>query len=188
LTFDDGPSKKYTPQVLDTLLAHDVQATFFINGDPASAAPDVLARMVADGHELGNHAYWHDRLVLIRPSTVRDHLFYTDQVIRAAGHQGPIHFRPPYGAKWLSLPWVLSRQDRLTVTWDVAPEAPDRAMAADIAAFAVDQARPGSIIVLHPNWSGNDQTRAALPAIIDGLRAKGLEPVTLARLLEMRLR
>ncbi len=186
LTFDDGPSRKYTPQVLDVLRQHDVKATFFVNGDPASGASQVMSQIVADGHELGNHAYTHDRLIFVSPDRVRLHLMHTDQVIRAAGHSGDIHFRPPYGAKLFSLPWVLSQQGRLTVTWDVAPEEGAGSTAAEIAANAVQSAQPGSIILLHPHWRGNDQTRQALPAIIEGLREKGFEPVPLRDLLEMQ--
>lgn len=184
LTFDDGPSRKHGPDVLALLRHKNVQATFFINGEHGDANPDILAAMVADGHELGNHAYTHDRLVLVSPSHVRAQLQKTDDAIRRAGQVGPIHFRPPYGARLVVLPWVLWQQDRLTVMWNVEPESSDRPYMEDITAYAVEQAQAGSIIILHPMWRSNGQTRAALADIIDGLRAKGLEPVTLSKLLK----
>ena len=186
ITFDDGPTSKYTPEVLATLAAFNVKATFFITGQEADRHPDALKAIVDAGHELGNHSYTHSRLVFVRPARVRQELAQTDAAILAAGYTAPTHFRPPYGKRFFSLPWVLSQQDRLTVMWDVDGDPNPAAPAEQIVRNVVDAARPGSIIILHPMFRSRETTRAALPDVIQGLRDKGLEPVTLSELLALR--
>lgn len=183
LTFDDGPSKKFTSDVLQILAQNDVTATFFVTGKEADENPNQMRALVTAGHELGNHSYSHRRMVLISPNQVRSELENTDAAIRAAGFKGTIHFRPPYGSRLLVLPWILRAQDRLTVMWDVAPDADYELPAEIIARNALEKARVGSIILLHPMYSSRENTRKALGELIVGLREKGLEPVPISRLL-----
>ncbi|WP_334194912.1 polysaccharide deacetylase family protein [Pararhodobacter sp.] len=183
LTFDDGPTPGYTDQILGILAGRGVRATFFVTGREATEHPAETAALVAAGHALGNHSWSHQRMVLMRPAEVEQELARTDAAIRAAGYEGPLPFRPPYGKKLFSLPWVLAQQDRLTVMWDVEPDSDPNAGAERIARAAIDQARPGSIILLHAMYDSRAATRAALPAIIDGLRARGFQLVTLPDLL-----
>ena len=187
LTFDDGPTARAVPELIDLLARKNVRATFFVTGREAEANPEALRALVAAGHEIGNHSYSHARMVLMSPGAIREELARTDAAIRAAGVEGPIHFRPPFGKKLVVLPWVLSRQDRLTVMWDVEPESglsePD---VTTLVEATVGEAQAGSIILLHPMYSTGATTRAALGPIIDGLRAKGLEPVGVADLLAAR--
>ncbi len=188
LTFDDGPTARHTPAVLESLAAHGVKATFFVNGLPASKEQATLSTIVAAGHEIGNHGWEHDRMVLITPWRVRRELNDTDIAIRAAGYDGLIHFRPPYGAKLVVLPWVLSRMNRINVMWDVATEDWDdlEEPPADLAARTIDATQPGSIIILHPMFDSGATTRAAIPLIIEGLQAKGYSFVTVSELLARR--
>lgn len=186
LTFDDGPSSNHTAEILDILAAHDVLATFFVTGREAEENPDQLRALITAGHDIGNHSFSHRRMVLMSPQTVRDELARTDSAIRAAGYQGPITFRPPYGKRLVVLPWILAQEDRLTAMWDVDPGSTPGATAATIAENAVEAARPGSIILLHAMYDSRTPTRNALDSIIAGLRAKGLEPVPLSELLAER--
>lgn len=181
LTFDDGPSNRYTQPVLDILRAHNVHATFFVTGREAAEKPEAMQAIVAAGHEVGNHSWSHQRMVLMSPRRVAEELGKTDTAIRNAGYSGPIHFRPPYGKKLVSLPLVLSRQGRPTIMWSMEPETPDQTPE-ELAQTIIDQARPGDIILLHVMFSTRATTRAALPNIIKGLRDKGLEPVRLSDL------
>lgn len=185
LTFDDGPTARHTPAVLAVLNDAGVTATFYINGLPASKDPATLAALVAAGHEIGNHGWQHDRMVLMSPGRVRQEITDTDAVIRAVGYDGPITFRPPHGAKLIVLPWVLSQMDRITVMWDVAPEdfAQLDVPPEVLAARTLERVRDGSIIILHPMFDSGAATRAALPLIIDGLRADGFTFVTVSDLL-----
>lgn len=181
LTLDDGPSDR-AEEVLDLLAAADIPATFYLNGRDLAARPD-LGRAIAEaGHEIGNHTYNHRRMVLVSPATVADEVERTDTEIRRTGYQGDITFRPPYGKKLWTLPDYLSDHDRTTVTWDVEPEAGNSSAEAIVAA-AVEQVRPGSIILLHTMFGGGAASRAAIGPIVAKLRADGYRFVTVSELI-----
>ncbi|MFN8091967.1 MAG: polysaccharide deacetylase family protein [Vicinamibacteria bacterium] len=185
LTFDDGPTPEAIDEILRLLAVRGVRATFFVNGAPLAEAPGLGARLVAAGHELGNHTYSHARMVLKPPSAIRDEVERTDALIRAAGEHGEIFFRPPYGWKLVGLPWYLARTGRTTVTWDVEPDSPPwGGDAARVADACVRGVRPGSIVLLHVWWQA--PSRAALPVIIDRLKADGYAFLTVGELLRSR--
>jgi peptidoglycan-N-acetylglucosamine deacetylase len=187
LTFDDGPTPR-TEEILAVLAEHGARATFYVTGAELAEQPDAGAAIVAAGHELGNHSWSHPRMVLLGRDRIAEEVEATDAQIRAAGQQGEITFRPPYGKKLLGLPRYLAATDRLTVTWDVAPED-DAAVAADpdaIVAHVLEEVAPGSIVLLHLMHEANAPSRAALPRVIEALRADGYELVTVRELLERR--
>lgn len=188
LTFDDGPQANTVDEILGTLAKHDVKATFFVIGAEIHEHPQAAAKLVAAGHELGNHSYSHRRMVLKSPSFIASELERTDALIRAAGHRGPIHFRAPYCKKLVGLPWYLARHGRTHVTWDVEPESTPEIDADTnrLIANVVENTRPGSIILLHPWYDGRGRTRAAVPVIIENLKRKGYAFVTVDELLRMR--
>lgn len=173
LTFDDGPTDVAVDQIL---AAVDVPATFFVIGGEIETHPGAAMKIVARGHELGNHSFSHDRMVFKSQKFIAGEIERTDALIREVGHQGPIPFRAPYGKKLVGLPWYLRRTGRTHVTWDVEAENAEEIVA---------QTRPGSIILLHP-WYGNKHVRAELPKIIRGLKAKGFTFVKVSELLAMR--
>lgn len=190
LTFDDGPAPATLDGILATLAARDVHATFFVIGGETAAHPDAARRLVAAGHELGNHTWSHTRMVFTSPSTAAAEIERTDAVIRAAGQPEPIWFRPPYGLKTIGLPWYLRQHGRTSVTWDIEPESfPAVASSATaIVTHVLDRVRPGSIILLHPWYATGAPTREALPAVIDRIKAKNLRFVTVGELLRARVR
>ncbi|WP_410871039.1 polysaccharide deacetylase family protein [Nocardia sp. A7] len=180
LTFDDGPTAR-TPEVLRVLGESRVPATFYLVGEDLAAHPEYGAAIVGAGHELGNHTYSHRRMVLVSGDTVRDEVERTDTEIRRAGYQGPITFRPPYGKKLWALPRYLADHDRTTVTWDVEPDSAGGASREAIVGDAMGKTRPGSIILLHVMYGA--ESLAAVPEIVNGLRAKGYRFVTVSELL-----
>lgn len=185
LTFDDGPSKRYTDEVLALLAAEQVTATFFVTGMEASQNIEQTRQLVAAGHQLGNHSYSHPRMVLLSPSAIASEIEQTDAAIRAAGFNGDILFRPPYGKKLLMLPWYLQQQNRLTVMWDLEPES-DQALAKEARAMAdyvINNAKPGSIVLLHVMYQSRQTSRDALPLIIQGLKQQGYRFATVNELL-----
>jgi peptidoglycan/xylan/chitin deacetylase (PgdA/CDA1 family) len=99
LTFDDGPSPKWTPQVLDILKANHVRATFFMIGQNARAYPSLVRRAVAEGHTIGNHSYSHPNLTTLSTTQQRASMDNAAKYISAAigGGYKPCFFRPPYG-------------------------------------------------------------------------------------------
>lgn len=99
LTFDDGPSPKWTPQVLDVLKANRVHATFFVVGKYARAHPSLVRRAVAEGHTIGNHSYSHPKMTpLGRRRQAAQMDAATKYISAAADGYKPCFFRPPYGA------------------------------------------------------------------------------------------
>ncbi|MGC4390854.1 polysaccharide deacetylase family protein [Agrobacterium sp. M50-1] len=185
LTFDDGPSVRFTPDILTVLRQRGVKATFFLTGKETEENLPQARMIVSEGHQLGNHSYTHSNMMFMGPARIREEIERTDAAIRAAGYEGEIMFRPPYGKKLLALPWYLSRHDRKTIMWDVEPESfPDVAEdASALASHVIEQTRNGSIIIMHVMYRSREVSRQALPLIIDGLRQRGFEFVTVAQLL-----
>ena len=185
LTFDDGP----TPYAVDEILADlgDTHATFFLTGFGMITAPGVAQRLVAAGHEIGNHTFHHDRLVLKSQRYIAEEIESVDALIRKAGWRGPILFRAPFCKKLVGLPWYLAQHDRVDVTWDLEPDSDDPNVDTNrIVDDVLTHARPGSIILLHPWYHGREATRAAIAPIIAGLRERGYELVTVSELLALR--
>ena len=182
LTFDDGPTIPYTDSVLAVLAEYDVPATFFAVGAALARQPAVTARIVAAGHELGNHSYSHRRMVLKTPGFVRREIEETDSLIQAAGQSWPAPFRPPYFKRLVILPWYLARTDRPAVLADIEPDSYLRDSTA-IVRHVLERVRPGSIIVLHVEVGSRLSSRAALPALIARLRDQGYTFVTVSELL-----
>lgn len=184
LTFDDGPNAQATPAILDVLRQEGVLATFFVLGRHAERWPALVRRVADEGHQLGNHGYWHRKLHRRTPAYVRDDLQRgTDAIERAAGVR-PRFFRAPHGFR---SPWVTPIAASLgqrTVGWSLGVWDSARPGAEEIARRAVDGLRAGSILLLH-DGDGYDadgdrmQTAGALPLIITGLRERGFAFATL---------
>src|SRR4051794_36976846 len=189
LTFDDGPCRGSTEELLDTMAVLDVRGTFFCVGVNVETNPDVLRRIESDGHTIGNHSYRHSRRAGLSPRN-RDHIERGETAIVDVLGKAPRLYRPPWG--WL-VPWEGRRLRQLGYTivgWDVytvdwqIPE-PD---AAEVAASAIRDTRPGSIFALHDafplkmSWS-KTVTVDAVRRIVPALRAQGYEFVTVDELL-----
>lgn len=184
LTFDDGPSL-YTDSVLDYLRDQGVHATFFVVGNAIKRNAAAAHRIVAEGHELGNHSYSHERMVLKRPSFIRHEVEATDSLIRDLGVSGPIYFRPPYGKRLVYLPWYLSRTHRTTVLWSLEPDTWYTG-ADGMTRYVLEHVHPGAIILLHVEIASRREGRAALKRIVPALRQRGYRFVTVSELLARR--
>ena len=182
LTFDDGPTKAYTQEVLDVLDDKGIKTTFFVNGNQTLENIDLAKAIVQAGHELGNHSFSHKRMVLKTPTFIRSEIEETDKAIRQAGHVGEIYFRPPYSKKLFVLPWYLRQNDRTTVSASVEPDTFESS-AEGMRNYVQKNVEHGSIILLHVMYEGNGEARAALPLIIDDLVNAGYNFVTVSELL-----
>jgi peptidoglycan/xylan/chitin deacetylase (PgdA/CDA1 family) len=178
LTFDDGPNQHATPAILDVLGERGVRATFFILGRHAERWPGLVRRVVEEGHDVGNHGYYHRKLHFKSPRYVRADLELGTERIETASGARPRWFRAPHGFR---SPWVTAIASSLgqrTVGWSLGVWDSDRPGERAIAARPVGGARPGSILLLH-DGDGYDpigdrmQTARALPDIIDRLRDRG---------------
>ena len=188
LTFDDGPDPEYTPRILDSLDASGVRATFFMVGRQIEVTGAVARAIVAAGHDVGNHTYGHRHLWTLSPAaTVREVDAGAAAVADATGVR-PRYFRPPWGLfNWPA--YVRAAQiGEARVLWSVRPEGlVVSADATRMAALVARKAHPGGIVNLHDHGghaSTPRETWLALPAMVAGLRARGLEPVPLRVLLD----
>ncbi|MGI5119970.1 polysaccharide deacetylase family protein [Marinactinospora thermotolerans] len=182
LTFDDGPSE-HTDEVLATLADLGVPATFFLTGRELEERPDLGRRIAAAGHQIGNHSYSHQRMVLRSPEFIAEEIERTDAAIRATGYSGEIVFRPPNGKKLVALPRYLDATGRTTVTWEVEPDSAGTSDAAAITRQTLREVGPGSIVLLHPMYGARQATRDAIRPIVEGLQADGYRLVTVEELI-----
>ena len=179
LTFDDGPGPD-TPRLLDELAARGASATFFVVGRQIAREPGVVAREAAAGHAVGNHTWDHVDLTRLSPAAAATELDSTGQAIVAAGGPAPTLARPPYGSVSGLVRQTYSDRGLVGVLWDVDTEDWKNRDAAITTQRALAGAHPGAIILMHDIWPS---TVDAVPAIVDGLRARGLTLVTVPQLL-----
>ncbi|KEO83652.1 polysaccharide deacetylase family protein [Tumebacillus flagellatus] len=186
LTFDDGPNPEHTGEILKELDAKGVKATFFLIGQEIEKHPGEAKQIIQAGHEVGNHSYSHNRMIFKSPSYLSSEVEKTDALLRDAGYQGDILFRPPNGKKLLYLPYYLKQHDRTTIMWDLEPDSyEDIASSADkIVDYTVQHVRPGSIILLHAMYDSRGESMKAIPGIISKLQAEGYECKTVSELLK----
>lgn len=185
LTFDDGPTDK-TNEILTILKEEEVKATFFVTGREIEANLKEAKEIVAAGHELGNHSYSHERMVLKTPSYIKSEIERTDDLIRKAGYKGNIQFRPPYGKKLIGLPYYLDKHDRKTILWDIEPETyPEVASdSTKIVKHVSRNIQPGSIILLHVMYDSRTESMKSVKGIIKDLKAKGYTFKTVSEMIQ----
>lgn len=184
LTFDDGPNPEATPLILDTLAEKGVRATFFVLGSHAERWPELVRRISSEGHQIGNHGYFHRKLQFKSPFYVRRDIRLGIRAIKRAGAPAPRFFRSPHGFR---SPWttpIASSYGERTVGWSLGVWDSDRPGVDEIVRRTVEGVTPGSIVLLHDGDGYNPdgdrmQTAAALPHIIDRLKDQGYEFATL---------
>ena len=171
LTFDDGPHPVHTPRLLDVLAAHGVPAVFFLQGDQAARHPDLVRRIAAAGHALGNHSMHHDDMSDWTLGRIASDLLETNAVIRRAVPQAPMpYFRAPYGA-WGQTPTVATALGMRPMGWQLAvtdwvPPGTD-----ELARRLTEGVTPGAVVLLHDGGGDRSQTVDAVDLVIPRLRA-----------------
>ncbi len=183
MTFDDGPSAKLTPKLLDMLKERHIKATFFVVGQNAAENPEIIKRMVDEGHEVANHSWSHPALNKLGADGLRAQMEKTNDAIVAGGAPRPTLMRPPYGATSASLDRVLNEQYKMIpILWSVDPLDWKVRNANHVHDVIVAQAHPGAIILSHDIHA---TTVAAMPQTFDDLLKKGYKFVTVSELIEM---
>jgi peptidoglycan-N-acetylglucosamine deacetylase len=180
LTFDDGPSRENTPRILDVLAAHDVRVTFFVLGGRVDKMPDLVARIDAEGHEIGNHTWSHPSMRSLWPSALRDELESTNARVAEITGKRPTLVRPPFGRYPPSALPVFAELGLDAILWSVDSLDWDDDDPQTIARTVVRRATPGAIILLHDRTSA---TAKALPDIIRGLQQRGFEIVPVSSII-----
>lgn len=186
LTFDDGPSKENTPAVLGILNKLDIPATFFVIGSELEKNFEEGKLIAQAGHELGNHTYSHNRMVLKSPAYIRQEIEKTDKLIKKTGYTEKIQFRPPFGKKLFYLPYYLNKHNIKTIMWDLEPETYPEVAASStkITDYVVKNTKPGSIILLHVMYDNRKESIKSIEGIVTALQSKGYKFVTVSELLK----
>ncbi|MFY0522425.1 polysaccharide deacetylase family protein [Archangium gephyra] len=185
LTFDDGPKPGQTEEILGILKRHGVKASFFMVGRRIERSPELAARVLAEGHQVGNHSYSHRRLVLKSPSYVQEEIDKTDALLRGLGVQGELLFRAPFGKKLVVLPWLLSRSGRKHITFDVVSRDDETQDVGLLTSRVMESVRPGSIILFHDGGQDKPGTVQAVDIVVGKLKAQGYRFVTVSELLAL---
>lgn len=198
LTFDDGPSSPHTGQILDILRQYGVRATFFVCGKDVEQHPEIVRRITAEGHALGNHTWSHPYLYFLSRAKMAEEIDRTQKAIQEATGQVAGLFRPPYGGRWFGLYPLLRKRKMRLIQWSVNGQ--DWKLGAEgIAASVCAGLSPGAVILLHDGrqapggyfqsllgkdrpsinrghpTAARSETVEALPAILDHARATGFE-------------
>ena len=180
LTFDDGPTPGVTDRILDELKRRELKATFFMIGQCIGAAPDLARRVLAEGHEIGNHTFTHPHLTQLPDAAVDAEIQRTQDILADKLKYRSSWFRPPFGElQQNQAAMVTTRQLRIAL-WNVDPGDWAQPGEAKIIETILCQVTPASIILCHDRF---EQTAGSLPAILDGLLERGLRPVTMSVLL-----
>ncbi len=177
LTFDDGPRQGTTDRLLDGLRERGASATFFLVGEQAQAEPELVLRMKAEGHQVGNHTWSHVRLEGAASDVVKEEVERTNTFLTNLLGEGDYWLRPPYG--------LITPGSEITVPmvkWSVDPRDWESRNTAKVVQAVLKDVQPNSIILLHDIYPTS--VEAALQ-IIDQLQAEGYCFVTVKELLQL---
>ena len=181
LSFDDGPHPTFTPQVLDILQTHHAKATFFLIGERALLCPELVARIKAAGHEVGNH-YYKDGSTFTHSDT--EFLSYLQQTEKAIGStKEPKLFRAPGGIAWPRQLRLARAQGYKYALGSAYPNDPMHPPAWYIRWLVEKNLAPGTIIILHDGISDATRSIKALPHILDAGHQRGVRFVSIGELM-----
>jgi peptidoglycan/xylan/chitin deacetylase (PgdA/CDA1 family) len=185
LTFDDGPDTRYTTAILDILKEKNVKATFFVVGSQVKKYPDVLKRIVEEGHAIGNHSQNHKDLSKLTKEQIAKEIDLADAAIEDVLGYKPELFRAPYGALSQSLKKTLKEKDRKLVGWTVDTRDWAGTSIKDMRKVISNGSKPNGIILMH-SFGGKHiaNTVKMLPDVIDDLTKQGYTFVTADELVE----
>jgi peptidoglycan-N-acetylglucosamine deacetylase len=182
LTIDDGPHSRVTPEILAVLKEKQVRATFFVLGVNVEKSPGILAQEVAAGHEIGTHTYSHPSLSKLSPQKILEEFDKADNVILPIAPK-PTLFRPPGGLYNSQVLEAAHQRGYTVILWSIDPRDWNCPPSEKIVDYVFSEVKPGSIVLLHDGQYPLP-TPKALSAIIDGLRERGYDFVTVSELLQ----
>lgn len=196
LTFDDGPDGRWTPKILDVLKEKHAPATFFVIGKNMQRFPDLVAREVREGNDVGGHSWTHPNIAEVPAAQTTVELTATQRLFETITGRSMRLFRPPYfGDAEPSTPREVApilqaqAQGYLSVGLRIDPDdwqkpPPQQIIDVTLQRLA-DSNRPGQVVLLHDSGGDRSRTVAALPILIDAIRARGYKLVTVGELAGM---
>lgn len=173
LTFDDGPSPVFTPQILDILKANNIKATFFVMGPLAKRFPDIIHRMIAEGHAVGVHTMTHPRLTRLNDAQLNYEVVGSRDIVQKIIGNAPVCLRPPYEVINNHVRHFVEAHNLIVVpmaydSFDYTHRSADR-----VVKGVVDHVKSERVFLFHDGYAHRGKTVAAIPKIIAGIRAKG---------------
>lgn len=193
LTFDDGPSPVWTPRILIELKKANVKATFFMLGEHVLKYPDIARQVVSEGHEIGNHSFTHHVLLYYTDEELVKEIKDTDKAIKEVTAHSTKLFRPPKG-------WLRAHEKQLVeklgfkvILWSLNSKDWVNFDDKYMREYIIRNIKPGDIILFHDSGGafsteGGDRKETVLTIfrLVEKLREKGFEPVTISELLKSR--
>ena len=186
LTFDDGPHKKYTPEILDLLSKYDAKATFFIVGENAEKYPELALRIHDENHELAIHTYTHPFKTNV--SNLIKEIKQTHATIYGITGYSPVLFRPVEGQYTDAMIDAINKEGYKVVMWSWHLDTFDWKSPGEkkIINTVLKGAKPGSVVLFHDGGGNRDQTVRALKKVLPELEQQGYKFVTISELLEIQ--
>ncbi|OGO90198.1 MAG: hypothetical protein A3F10_06535 [Coxiella sp. RIFCSPHIGHO2_12_FULL_42_15] len=173
LTFDDGPSPIDTPHVLDILNRYHIHAVFFVMAGLAKRYPDMLKKIIANGNVVASHTIWHPKLTTLSPVKLQHEIRESKDIIATILGQPPLCLRPPFLMTNANVKRVINENGMAQVMGFITEDYKSMGVQRLID-HVLKTVRPGMILIFHDGSNHRAQTVAALPAIIEGIKKKGL--------------
>ncbi len=187
ITFDDGPHPKYTPEILDILAEYDARATFFLIGENAEKYPELLARILREGHEIGNHTYLHADLRKTSSAKIKEEILCTERIILERTDQRPKLLRPPGGLYDKHVCEAAQALDYEVILWTIDTLDWSHPSVEEIVEKVEANIKSGDIILCHDFiGGGSTPTPDALRRILPDLLREGYEFVTVSELIHSK--
>ncbi len=182
ITFDDGPDPRYTPRILDVLEKYRIKACFFLVGKKAREHPELVRRIAAAGHEIGVHGYSHKPAWLLGPRATASEIEKAISAVEEVTGQRPLYCRPPWGLFNLFFPLYCRKKGVKFILWTyMSWDWTKKATPESIVKNTIRRLAEGAILVFHDSDTtpfaaagSPDKVVAALPAIIEELKLRGL--------------
>ena len=185
LTFDDGPHPEYTEKILDVLQKYDVRATFFVIGENAEKRPELIRKIAAGGHEIGNHTFDHKSLRKKNGDEIEEEIERTENAVFEAAGCRPTVLRPPEGKYSEKVVMAAEKLGYSVVLWSVDTKDWAHRPADAICRTVLGNVTSGDIILCHDFISGESHTAEALAAVIPKLLHEGYTFVTVSELISL---
>jgi peptidoglycan/xylan/chitin deacetylase (PgdA/CDA1 family) len=173
LTFDDGPTEKYTPQILAILKKYNIKATFFMVGMNAEHHPDMVKRVLADGHAVNNHSQTHPMLTKLNDKQLQNEVAEPKAIIYKIIGKNTACLRYPYGASNQHVRDVIRQNGMVPLAMGFNSFDYNRPGTDKIVSWVLKNAHSGQVFLFHDGFDKREQTVAALPLIIEGLKKQG---------------
>jgi peptidoglycan/xylan/chitin deacetylase (PgdA/CDA1 family) len=174
LTFDDGPTVKYTPQILAILKQYNIKATFFMVGMNAKSHPEIVRMVLEQGHAINNHSMTHPMLTKLSDAQLYHEVVEPKVILHNITGKNPACLRYPFGASNEHVRTVIRENGMVPVPMGWNSFDYDRPGTDKIVSWVLKNAHSGQVFLFHDGFDKREQTVAALPHIIEGIQKKGL--------------